>query len=102
MELKYTKITDCGYIPNSDDWEEYGDEFVYEPEYNEEIEAFGKILNERYFSDLELSEEQKLKLEKDISFFVSELSTDELISLEKDFEDELTEYFKKKAFEVFD
>lgn len=101
MRLCYEKIIEGGYIPNSDNWETYGEMFEYEPDENELTDALMEILIERYFRDVNLDKENRDNLKKGLASFIRELSIGEQIQIEEDFRDELTEKFEKKAYRAY-
>lgn len=81
MLLNYTKASSSGQLSNGD-WEEFGEEIVFEADYDEVNKALKHILADCTKEDL-------------IRFILS--FDGEKVDLEEFFKDELLDYFRKKA-----
>ena len=56
MILYYTDIKESVYLEKTDEIEEYGDEFEYEPEECKKNEKLADFLIERYFTGLNVND----------------------------------------------
>lgn len=99
MILRYTKITGGGYIEGSDEWEEWGDDFDYEIDFHEELDALCHIILDVHFSNVAvLNSECRKELLKSIKSMILQCD-DALEYYERIYEDEIWDYFKDEAFE---
>ena len=98
MILYYTDIKESVYLEKTDEIEEFGDEFEYEPEEYKKNEKLADFLIERYFTGLNVNDEQRKTIKKGMVGMVEEMGDEELKSWEEFFRDELTEAFKEEAF----
>lgn len=101
MILTYTKITNQYYLEGSDEWEEDGEDFEYEIDLEQELEALTQIAYNLYFSKLgrTLTKEQLKQLKASITAMISDFSDEELDDWKEFFEDDIKEYFRDDAFE---
>lgn len=91
----YSKIRECVYLENSDEYDEICEKFEYEVEDNKIIEALASFVYKEYFLSTN-----------------NENVKDGLFGLIKEFDlidnlfdyylDELKEYFKAEAFEYYE
>lgn len=87
-KFKYTNINESGYLANSDEYEEYGDEFEYEVDNKRIVEALAYLINCDYFENT--IKEERLKT------FIEELDLVDV--LEECYEEDLKDYFEEDAF----
>lgn len=91
--FNYVIPGDIYYLESTDENEEYGaEEFEYEVDDKDLEEAVIDIVYRNYFNNFDNE-----KLKKSIEYFISDF--DLLDKLVDEFEDELHEYFREKAFE---
>lgn len=97
MTFTYTKITEVVYLEESDENEEFGEDFEYEPDYSNVADALESIIYDSYFGGIVDDKDKKQKLKKAISSFLSDMDIQD--TLEDMFYDDLKEYFRDEAFE---
>lgn len=98
MKFTYTKITECVYLENSDEYEEYGEEFEYEPSYYALMWAVVDCVFYEYFK----SGDEKFKLmQKDFIYRLIE-EYDLLDKIAECYEDELKEHFQEEAMRNYE
>ena len=85
--FKYEKITEYGYIENSDEYDYWGNEFEYEVDYCDLEDAIVDIVASAYLNG------DKKKIKEFLDDF------DLYNYLEETLEDELRDYFEEEAFE---
>ena len=86
MKFIYTKITEQYYLEDSDEWEEDGIEFQYEPSDSDIKSALKELITDEYG-------EQAWVMVEDLEIWdiVAEY-----------FEEQLAEYFKDEAMQQFE
>ena len=81
----YERITECGYLSSSDEYEYYGDEFEYEVSGHEISEAIADIIADDYFGGNK----------KAVRNFISDFDLYDI--LEEALEEQLKDYFEEEA-----
>lgn len=99
MIITYTKIKEEGYLSYTDEWEMYGDDFDYEPDWEDEVNALANLIYDSYFSNLQFDGSQKLKIVNAIEDFVRDSGRETIKELEEAYYDDLKEWFEDEAFE---
>lgn len=103
MKFTYTKLKGVKYLEATDEYEEFGDEFEYEPSEEDLLDAIVDCVYDEYLRDkTELSLDIKFVIttKKFISDFIKDFDlTDELAEC---YEDELWSIFEDEAIEFYD
>ena len=99
MKLYYADIKESCYLENTDEIEEYGDDFEFIPDEEKKNRKLAELLTERYFTGLNVNDEQQEIIKKGMVGMVEEMGDEELKSWEEFFRDELTEAFEEEAFD---
>lgn len=94
MKFIYTKFTKLHYCEFSDEWEEDGVDFDYEPDNDDLAEAIVDLL----CNDYELLDEENTR--NALKFMIEDLDLVEEFA--KRYEDHLKDIFKKEAFEYYE
>lgn len=102
MKFSYTKITKQVYLENTDEYEDFGDEFEYEPSDEDLIEAITDCIYDDYLRE-------KTELSLNTSFvmiekeFIERFITDfDLVDKLTDiYENELKEWFEQEAMDFY-
>lgn len=101
--LKYTKITSSMYLGYTDEVEEFGEDFEYEVDDKDLIEAFAYIIYDNYFNGKEMREYQSFYSQalqglksflKDHDYMLDDLC--------EYYEEEILEYFKDEAMDSYE
>ena len=98
MKLTYTNITGSGYLENSDEYEEWGEEFNYEVDWDEELNALTDIIFNNFFNKIKLSKYKNLEIKKCLRSLIENWSDEEIENWEETYYDELHDYFKEDAY----
>ena len=85
----YERITECGYIANSDEYDYWGDEFEYEVDYRDLEDAIVDLIAPYYLNG------DKERIREFLDDF------DLYDKLSEILEDELRDYFEEEAFEWY-
>lgn len=81
MSLSYTRVSSSGML-NNGDWEEFGEDFEFDADFDEVNKALKKILRD-------LTKDELIQLILDFD--------GDTLNLEKFFKDELMDYFREEA-----
>ena len=90
----YSKIIGRVYLEGTDEYEEYDEEFEYEVEDDELLDAVADIVLGVYFDGCDVSIKEGLK------DFIKDNGN--LAELVEDYEDELKDIFRQEAFEFYE
>lgn len=99
MKLYYTDIKESCYLENTDEIEEFGDDFEFIPDEGKKNRKLAELLAERYFEELKVDEKNHEIIIKGLVWWLEEMSDKELRDWEEFFRDELTEAFEEEAFD---
>ena len=101
--LKYTKITSSMYLEGTDEVEEFGEDFEYEVDDKDLIEAFAHIIYDCHFNGKEMKEYQSFYSQalQGLKSFLED--NDYLLDdLFERYEEEILEYFKDEAMDCYE
>lgn len=101
MKFKYTKIKDQIYLEDTDEIEEYGEEFEYIPSYYDLISAVVDCIFDEYFESGDEKDEKFEIVQKDFILRLIE-DFDLLDEIVEYYEDELKEHFKDEAMKNYE
>lgn len=95
----YTKITQKVYLANTDEYEEFGDDFDYTVDDEDLLDAIVDFVFSDYFKDTELVDysDYERTVKNGLKEFIND--NDILDQLVENYEDELYDYFRDEAFE---
>jgi hypothetical protein len=98
----YTAIKEVVYLEDSDEYEEFGEDFEYEVEESQLVDAMVNILFREYYGKTEISDycEYTDIVKKGLKGIIEDSCSIE--KLAEDYEDKLKEYFKEDAMEYYD
>ena len=100
--FRYTKIYSSAYLSDSDEFEEYGDEFEYEPSEEELKRELVDLLYYEYFSKEDIdgfTENQEEAIKKALKNFTDD--NDNWEDLYDAYEESLMSIFEEDALEQF-
>jgi hypothetical protein len=103
MTFTYTKITERVYLESSDEYEEFGEDFEYEPEEEDLQEAVIDLLFDFYFKKEVIdtfSVTQVIAIKKALKNFTDD--NDNWEEMYRDFKDDLKSMFEQEAFEMYE
>lgn len=95
----YTRITNQYYLDSTDEWEEDGEDFEYEPEYDDLVEQIAKIIYCVYNFKDSIDINKKYNIIDKIKEFIVDFDFVDILFDE--YYDELKDIFKDEAFEQF-
>lgn len=98
MILTYTKTKETGYISSSDEWEEFGDDFDYEPNIIDEYTALANFIYNDYFPNSQFNQAQKSVIIEALYNFIRDSEMATIDALEKYYFEDLKDWFEKEAY----
>lgn len=98
----YTKITEKVYLEGTDEYEEFGEDFEYEVDDEQLLDAVVDLVFDDYFRKTELVDISNYGYEvrKGIRKFIED-DYDLFEKLVEDYEDRLKDYFEEEAMEDY-
>lgn len=103
MKFKYTKLKGAIYLENTDEHEEFGDEFEFEPSDEDLLEEVVNCVYDDYLScktELSLNAEFVTAAKEFINNFITDF--DLLDELAECYENELWGIFEEEALDFYD
>lgn len=97
MVLTYTKITSMGYLDGTDEIDEYGEDFEFEPTDEEVTKALAQIMFNYYFGDT-YNKGTKKRIIKSLENMLNDVYSMGFGELETTYYDDLHQWFEKDAF----
>lgn len=103
MTFTYTRTTEVAYLNGSDEYEEYGEDFEYEPKYEDIMDALSDIIFYNYFTgkDNHYADDIAYRtiMVRKIRSFLIDYSEDIYDIMCENYYEDLKEYFEEEAFE---
>lgn len=101
MTFTYKTNTKVAYLDGSDEYEEYSDEFEYEPDYEDLYDALADIIFCEYFANNRLADriDYRSAVTKSILYFILSFEDDAFDQLLEQNYDELKDYFQDEAYD---